>query len=98
MSFVKYQKYKCTICMEDNHDTKQCIKRCKVCNGAHVTSLHKCSICNTIGAEHGTFYCPLRCPCNGYHTLFEHRCLYCGVRNPDHKDEDCNVRFNVRRI
>ena len=91
-------RYNCIICNIDTHYTKDCLYRCTVCNGNHLTILHKCSICNTIGANHTTSKCPLRCPCNGFHTIYEHRCFYCCVRNPDHKETECNFRFNTRRV
>jgi hypothetical protein len=88
----------CKICyIIGDHFTKNCKYKCTICNGNHLTSQHKCSICEIIGANHLTYYCPYRCKCNGFHTQEQHRCLYCGARNPDHKDEECDVRFNVRR-
>lgn len=88
----------CKICnIKSDHFTKNCKNKCTICNGYHLTSLHKCTICEVVGADHMTYYCPYRCKCNGYHTQQQHRCLYCGVRNPDHKDEECYFRFYVRR-
>lgn len=88
----------CTICQQKDHLDSVCPNKCTICKGKHITSLHRCSICNVIGADHLTFYCPLKCPCNGFHTRQEHRCFYCSVRNPFHNDNECSMRFLTRRI